>query len=119
MRRFFFPKMKYVADHFVFSDGFYTVFNNLTFIYRTSVYSLVIPMSVLVCVSSSIASRGVRKSVMVYIHDWKDLFVLMCNVESPIDFGSRNEYFYKEKPFPYLTNVGRDAKRNNTMCGRP
>ena len=48
------------------------------------------------------------------IHGWKGLFVMMCNVKNPIDFGPRNGHFYPKMWFP-LYKVRKE--RNSTWHG--
>ena len=67
-----------------------------------------------VCLSK-LSSRILRMVDPSIIHDWKGLFVLMCNVKNPIDFYPRNGDFYPKNYF--LTYEGikkrREEERNS------
>ena len=104
----------------------YAVFNYLTFIYHTSIYSLVILMNMFICVSNAITKGSKKKYDDLYIHGWKDLFVLMCNVKKPRSILVQEMSTFTKKTISLLNEDmkkrgGRekDTKRNSTMRDSP
>ena len=103
----------------------YAVFNDLTFIYHALIYfySLLSSMSVFVCVSNAITSKGVRKIMTIYV--WLNTEFsggVECKKKKPPDwFWFKKWVLLPKKPFPYLTKVwkrGEDKRKTQRRTAR-
>ena len=69
------------------------------------VYDIYSISKIVKCVClSKLSSRILSMVDPSIIHGWKGLFVLMCSIKNPIDFGPRNGYFCPKTIF-LLTKV--------------